>query len=665
VTAQELQSPDTEVTREIIVTGERVARKEADTASSVVVISANDVERASADRLDQLLALVPNIQLGSGEEGPAIRGQDSTGQLRNLYAFLGGTRPRATLTVDGRSVGYYEFVFGSQSTWDLDQVEIFRSPQTTTQGRNSIAGAIFVTTARPSSDWEGRAQIIAGNFEARQLSAALSGPLVKDELLMRVSGTGHLGRVSSEMADAIPAADIDRDDYGTGRIKLLYEPRYLPGATFETTFAYTRSQSPQFEGTSPPFKHRKVPVPALTIGVWKVEATSVTGRAEYEVKDGLRSTVTMSLGDALLQRFGLPGLGRTRVDSSDFSLEPVLVLENGNRLSLLVGANRNSTNQHQTIDLTNYFGFGMGSFDDNQDSFGVFGETTFRPSPRLSITGGLRYQWDRQMRVGGVSTIVLDYDKSFDAWLPKLSMSYNISQNVTVGALIQRAYNPGGISISLSRRESDTFAAESLWNYEGFFRAKSADGRASFSANAFYNDIKDAQRPQFVAIALPDGDVFYDTEFANAPAARTYGLEASFGWRATDKLDLNVGLGLLDTKVVRTLEQDDQTLGKSFQRSPAFSASGAIDWKPIEELRLSVQIRHQSGYFSDDKNDLARRIGASTVVDGRASYTMGQFTIFAYARNLFDSFYMTYIFNPALGTAGKPRELGAGIEAQF
>ena len=47
-------------------------------------------------------------------------------------------------------MGFQEFVFGAAPLWDVDRVEVFRSPQTTTQGQNSIAGAIFVETSDPS-----------------------------------------------------------------------------------------------------------------------------------------------------------------------------------------------------------------------------------------------------------------------------------------------------------------------------------------------------------------------------------------------------------------------------------------------------------------------------------------------------------------------------------
>src|SRR5436190_6206041 len=110
---------------EIIVTGERISRSLRETPSSVHVTDQRGIEAQSADRVDQLLALIPNVQLGNGSEGPAIRGQDTTGALQALPAFLGGNRPRTTVIVDGRPTGYNEFVFGAQPAWDLERVEVF------------------------------------------------------------------------------------------------------------------------------------------------------------------------------------------------------------------------------------------------------------------------------------------------------------------------------------------------------------------------------------------------------------------------------------------------------------------------------------------------------------------------------------------------------------
>ncbi|ANY20950.1 Colicin I receptor precursor [Tsuneonella dongtanensis] len=653
---------------EIIVTGERVARPIRETPSSVSVTTAEMLEASSADRLDQILEATPNVQVGSGEEGPAIRGQDSTGVLRNLFAFLGGTRPRVTVQIDGRPSTYYEYVNSSAGLWDVERVEVFRSPQTTTQGRNAIGGAIFVETLDPTYDWQGRARMLVGDQATRQGSLALSGPIVADQLAFRVSGDLRLGKTASDLADAIPGADVRRDDYGLARVKLLFEPKSIPDARLETTYVHTRAQSPQFEAVLPPYRERRAAIPQVTNGVHRIDVDAVTTRLDYEPAGAVLSTATFSFGDLVVQRFGLPGLGRTRVDGTDYSAEGILRWKASTGISLISGVNYIATRQRQSIDITG-LGIGTGGFRDRQESLGLFGEATVRPVPPLSLTLGIRYQRDRQRRVGQVGApptgIALDYDGLFDAWLPKASLTYELAPRTTAGVLVQRAYNPGGTSISLFRLAEDSFQPETLWNYELFFRTSFAGGRGTLAANLFKNDIADAQRQQLVTIILPNGNPLDTPEFANAPVARSKGLEAELGYRAGRRLSLAAGIGLLRTRVVETVLPNDPTLGKVFQRAPRFSASGMVDWNPVDPLRLSVQLTHQSGYFSDDANTPALRIEPSTIVNLRGSLDAGPVTIFAYARNVFDTFYLTYIFPSRLGTAGDPRELGIGLEARF
>jgi outer membrane receptor for ferrienterochelin and colicin len=67
------QGNDSPSNEEIVVTGERVKRSLKDTPSNVDVISQSEIEAQSADRVEQVLALIPNVQLGNGSEGPARR----------------------------------------------------------------------------------------------------------------------------------------------------------------------------------------------------------------------------------------------------------------------------------------------------------------------------------------------------------------------------------------------------------------------------------------------------------------------------------------------------------------------------------------------------------------------------------------------------------------
>lgn len=231
--------PDVAREETIIVTGERVSRSLRETASSVEVFSKDQIEKASgADRVEQVLALVPNVHISSGGEGPTIRGQDTTGPTRDLPAFLGGTRPRTTLVVDGRPVGFNEFIFGVASLWDVNRVEVFRSPQTTTQGQNSIAGAIFIETSDPSFVREYRARAVAGDFRTRQFSVAGTEPLT-DDVAVRVAGDLRYSGTSVWMADLARGADPNHDVYGLLPPKRDISAEY----PFSTQCGHQRSKS--------------------------------------------------------------------------------------------------------------------------------------------------------------------------------------------------------------------------------------------------------------------------------------------------------------------------------------------------------------------------------------------------------------------------------------
>ena len=85
----------------IIVTGERVARRASETSSSVVALSREEIEALSgADRLEKIIALVPNMQLGSGGEGLRRDDQDENAPSNRMRIARGcggaGRSPEAT-----------------------------------------------------------------------------------------------------------------------------------------------------------------------------------------------------------------------------------------------------------------------------------------------------------------------------------------------------------------------------------------------------------------------------------------------------------------------------------------------------------------------------------------------------------------------------------------
>ena len=180
------EQPDV-VYEEIVVKGEKMNRSQQDTATSVAVITSDELEKSSYQDLKQLINRTANIGGTSGGEGFNIRGIDQRG-------FSSTTNQTFSIFVDGGTLNVQESSFGPISTWDLEQVELFRGPQSTTQGRNSLAGAIVLRSRAPSHTWDFRARVHGGEEGHQQFAAAVGGPIVKGVLAFRVSAEGSSHR---------------------------------------------------------------------------------------------------------------------------------------------------------------------------------------------------------------------------------------------------------------------------------------------------------------------------------------------------------------------------------------------------------------------------------------------------------------------------------------
>ena len=650
----------------IIVTGERADRSIAQTSSSVLVIIDQDLERQpDTDRLDQLLGRAANVTLGSGGQGPTIRGLDTTGVLRDLPAFLGGTRPRTTLIVDGRPVSYNEFVFGAEPLWDVDKVEIFRSPQTTTQGRNSIAGAIFVETAAPEMAWHAGARLIGGNLGTRQISAMATGPVLSDQLAFRVTGDLRRGRTASTLISPIEAVDANSDDFEQLRFKLLATPSAVPDLRLEASYQASHSRAPQIEGIRPPFKDRRDP--AATYGIFDISTHALTLRGKWTMDPATEAVATITAGQVDARRYAPPGLGEALNDVTDRNVEFVL-RHQGKELDLLVGAAANRVRLQQAIDLS-AIGLGTGTFRDLQQSEGIFGELKWQALDRLSVTIGGRYQHDRQHRAGGLlaaaGQLPVNFEERFSAFLPRLSVAFEAGAFATLGISAQRAAKPGGATLSPVTGMIDGFDAESLWAYEIFARGELDGPALTYAANLFLYDLRNAQRSVLRAIETPGG-TFYFQEAGNVPRAYSQGAELQLAWAVRPDLSLRLSAGLLETRITRTPIDRDILAGSQFQRAPHFTGSAELSWRPAPSVELNFSYWRRSGYFSDDANTPSLRVGSAGALDARVGWQTGDLRLFAFARNVFDRFYLTALFdNGSLATAGDPREYGAGAEFRF
>lgn len=651
----------------VVVTGERTERTLFDTASSASVITGEELDNMPGiGDVDELLNYIPNVDMGGhSNEGPTIRGIKAGGPLSGVYSFYGGSRPRATITVDGRALSASEFIFGTTSLWDVSRVEVFRGPQTTTQGVNSIAGAIHVVTEDPTMENHVRARVEVGDYRHARVSAAASGPIVDDELAILLSL--DMQRMDTALA-MHPTDDYGPDPNtflnGVMRGKLLWTPSALPELKMKLTVNSSRAEAPQAEYVQTKDKHDLIPI-SVNMPTHRVTSTTGIYDVSYDFSDSLSLSNRFAYADVEDKRYvPVANQGAARTEKDEISNETTLNWKNTEAgLSGLVGVFYQRADSDESL---NYRLSGVGSFDDLQTSLGLYTEATYDITSKLDLTLGLRYQSDTQDRTGtmrgGTSyTVDMDYDKTFDALLPKVVLGYDVTDDFRVGAMASKGFNPGGVTVLWNDGTENTFDEETVWNYELFGRLKALDDRLTVNGNLFYADYSDYQLNYFAGTF--GTSVVYG--IANADEAVSYGLELSADYLATEQLRLHAGLGLLHTEIEKFDDANGLDVeGAAFMRSPEVTASLGADYTILEALTLGGRIRYVGEYKSEDTND-SIKAGDYFVCDVTASYDLDPFAVYGYVNNVFDEFYTVSELSIGRAIVGDRREAGFGVKYSF
>lgn len=650
----------------VVVSGEKVRRELKDTASSVSVKAGKDLARQESGNasVHEVLHDVPNVVYTDTVGAPIIRGQDTQGPNNGQNVFWGGTVPRATINLDGHYLNYNEMFFGATSVWDVESIEVFRGPQTTSQGANAIAGAIVVNTKDPSFKREGAYQLEAGDYQSRRASIAVSGP-VGEELAARLA-VDYSGRDTfiDYTNPQFQRGQADQDFRAlNARMKFLWLPSSVPGLEAKFTYSHNDSNRPSQEAASAPFsalEHWTTTMPS-----WKQKTDTGILDLSYELGNGVRLVNQSQYSRSSVQRYtGIPGEGDADIRQNNVSNEfRALVGSDKDRLSGFGGVYYARTGTDESLLLR-----GLSAFDDTKKNLGVFGELNWRLADRWTLTSGLRYQQDEVVRTGTsvLAPTALDYTKTFSALLPKLSLAYAATPRWTVGALVSRGYNPGGVSLNLTSRQWAYFKKESIWNYELFSRASLLDDRLMLNTNLFYMDMRDAQYN--IPVVISPGVAQSYT--INAEKAHAYGFELGADYRALDNLRIKAGVGVLRTRI----EEMGSNLGyehNRFARSPGYNLSLGVSWDASPRFNVSGQVRHLDGYYSDTANTRAYAVGSNTIADLRMTYAYSaRVQLYGYIKNVFDRRAPTYLQqNRGIGgieaSMTAPRMIGVGVRGTF
>jgi vitamin B12 transporter len=213
--AESGDGPDT-----IVVTATRIPTPEFQIASSISVVTADDIADRQIQTLPDLLKDLPGLNVvQTGGAG----GQTSV--------FMRGTNANHTkVLVDGIDVSDPSspggtFDFGQFLAEDIQKVEILRGPQSGLYGSDAIGGVINVITKSGSGPAQFTASAEAGSFDTFNQTAGVSGSLDRFHYAANVEHL-HSGATPVTPLDLLAPGERRIDDYYdnlTGSTKLGFD----------------------------------------------------------------------------------------------------------------------------------------------------------------------------------------------------------------------------------------------------------------------------------------------------------------------------------------------------------------------------------------------------------------------------------------------------------
>ena len=154
---------------EVIVTARRRAESIRDVPGSITAITAQTLQEAGVERVEDFVGLTPGVTLvnaaEAGDTQVNIRGINGARDAENSFA----------LVIDG--VLYTNPAALNREYVNLQQIEVFKGPQGAIYGRNAAAGAIIVTTERPDEVTDGSLFFSAAEDQSILVKGGLSGAI--------------------------------------------------------------------------------------------------------------------------------------------------------------------------------------------------------------------------------------------------------------------------------------------------------------------------------------------------------------------------------------------------------------------------------------------------------------------------------------------------------
>lgn len=683
---------ETQQLQTVIVTAQKRAENIQSVPIQITALSAQQLAAAGVKNTQQALNLIPNVNVAH-----SFTFLNSFVTIRGI-SEINNADPPMLVVVDGVAQNNQKQLL--MDLFDVQQVQVLMGPQGGLYGQNAIGGTMIITTRQPSDEFHASTDLTFGNGEAYGAMASVSGPLIRDKLLMQIDGNVHGsgGLITNPyLGDKVDA--VNHDD--TGRVRLLAFPSswltldlrvgyngFKGGATWDSVVF-----SDDANDIEPPESdYRGVTDGDVRDLAFKFDAdlgfATLTGVAGYtnlweDYLGSLDFTNPVINPGGLFGAYGPVGQGQN-LSTAMTSQEIHLVSRTAQRLRWIIGAYYVQTSKSLLTRGFLEIPAGSDQFynpalviidrDENDDnhSWALYGQLDYDLTSRLTATAGFRYDDDTLNQTNEAAPAAgAVARRSESASEPKATLTYHFTGQTLGYLTYSTGFRGGGFnSPGISAPYSEYFQPETLTNYEAGFKTSWLDDRLIVNG-AYYYDVD--HNYQFFFVNAANGSQIIQ----NLNRVHIDGLELSAQAAVASGLQLFAGLGTTHTDII-----DSADVAAAFPGIDGNSTPKTIPWS----LKAGFEYDHPLGgqlvgtlrmdYTHDAKeywqvDNLAAQKPLN-LLDARAGVEVGSWGVYLWGKNLTDERYYED-YNPArfsglpydIGSLAEPRAYGVEVSAHL
>lgn len=488
---------------DIVVTAQRREEKLQDVPVSVTAFSESAIRDAGIRNTADFMGMAPNVSFDSsftvGNSFVTMRGVEQVNNADSPVAIV----------VDGVPQGNQKQL--KMDLFDVERIEVLKGPQGALYGRNAIGGAINIITKQPTNDFTGFAQLGAGSGAERDGVFAVSGPIVADKLLFRVSGEYKTadGQIENsylhEKVDFYTGKDLRAKLKWLVSDDLTVDLRFNHsgtdgGSTYDVAIPNSSTDPTNVQDMSP---HANI------LGDSHLKSDEATLKADWKVGGGVFTWITGwtqlnehyygSLGfcNPVDCPGGFYGLG-TLDQHQDLNVrmtshEARFTSSAAEKVRYIAGAfyldtRRSLLTTAHLLDLPGQPEIVHNNEDNKNTAYAAFGQVDWDIVAGTTLGMSARYDKDERKQTDlGTGN---QRDASYDSTQPKLVLSQKFNENQLGYVTLSTGFRSGGFN---GVGQLAPFKRELLRNVEAGYKSSWLDHRLIFNAAAFVERDTDFQ----------------------------------------------------------------------------------------------------------------------------------------------------------------------------